>query len=243
MRAVAKTDVGCERDTNEDRVLALPDLGLVMVADGMGGQAKGEVASQMAVDIISSILSQQLADGRREDRQVPALLVDAVARAHEQIVSRAAGDAEMKGMGTTVVLALEQNGNLHIAHVGDSRAYLFQGGTLRQLTRDHSLVAEMISAGEITAKQARTHRLRNYLTRNLGNTDALQVDVQTVPWDAPDCLLLCSDGLASMVADKKIEKLLSRCGPDLERVCRELIDLANSKGGTDNISVIVACPQ
>jgi PPM family protein phosphatase len=243
MRAVAKTDVGRERDANEDCLLSLPELQLLMVADGMGGQARGEIASELAVTTIASALRECPPSQTGETADISSVIVRAIGLAHERILVRTAEVPAMKGMGTTVVLALERKGALHIAHVGDSRAYLLQAGALRQLTRDHSVVAEMIRAGEITPRQARTHRLRNYLTRNLGNPAAFEVDVQVASWSPNDCLLLCSDGLTSMVEDSRIEKLLKRYREDLERACQELIDTANSKGGKDNISVIVACPQ
>ncbi len=245
MRAAVRTDVGRTPAINEDCAFVDTDLGLLMVADGMGGHAAGEVASAIAVDVITSFLREALSneDGKPEPVGIRSLLFQTIARANRAIQVQAAADSALTGMGTTIVLALSRGGLLHIAHVGDSRAYLMRAGALRQLTRDHSVVAEMIRAGEITPKQARVHRLRNILSSCLGGEDVPQVDVQAVPWGNGDYLLLCSDGLNNMVEDRDIEKMLASCGADLEHACEALVKAANSKGGTDNISVILACPE
>jgi serine/threonine protein phosphatase PrpC len=247
MRAAARTDLGRCREINEDSVLFDPALGLLIVADGMGGHLAGEVASALAVETIAAYLREALAErnGGPGPDDIPSLLTGGVERAHEAILAKAAGEASLEGMGTTVVLAFSQPGALHIAHVGDSRAYMLEArnSSLRQLTRDHSLVAQMVDAGQITPKEARSHRLRNYLMRSLGSKGALDVDVEAGPWGRGDCLLLCSDGLTSMVDDHGIEKLVARYANDLDRGCLELVKAANSKGGKDNISVILACPE
>ena len=244
MRAAARTDVGRTRETNEDCVFSAPDIGLIMVADGMGGHAGGEVASDVAVATIVATLKEELLrpNGNGDSVDISSELVRSFERANDEILARVSDNPDLRGMGTTVVLALERNGTLHIAHVGDSRAYLLQGCILRRLTQDHSLVAEMLIAGQISAREARSHRLRNYLTRSLGQ-GVPQAEVQTIPWRPGDYLLLCSDGLTSMVDDRKIEKLLTRSSGDIGRACKELVDSANSKGGRDNISVVVACPE
>jgi len=244
MRAAARTDLGLCREINEDRVFADPERDLLILADGMGGHSAGEVASSLAVSAIAAYLAEA-PNGGLDTEGIAALLTRAVERAHEAILAKAAGDPDLRGMGTTVVLALSRPGVLHIAHVGDSRAYLFDSRkrSLRQLTRDHSLVAQMVEAGQITPKEARSHRLRNYLMRSLGSSAPLEVDAQAVPWGPGDCLLLCSDGLTNMVDDRGIEKLLVRSAGDLDGGCRALVAAANAKGGKDNISVILACPE
>jgi len=236
--------VGRMRESNQDCVFSAPDVGLIVVADGMGGHAGGEVASDVAVATIVAVLKDNLSqlNGGGDSAEICSALTRAFERANEEILARVSEDPDLKGMGTTVVLALEQHGTLHVAHVGDSRAYLFQERVLRRLTNDHSLVAEMVHAGEISTREARNHRLRNYLTRSLGQA-LPQAELQTAAWSSGDYLLLCSDGLTSMVDDRKIEKLLARYCTDLERACEELVDAANSKGGKDNISVVVACPE
>ncbi len=245
MRAAVRTDVGRVRESNEDCAFVDTDLGLLIVADGMGGHAAGEVASSIAMEVTTSFLRESLPNGdsKPEPIEIRSLLFQAIAQAGHAIQVRAAGDSALTGMGTTIVLALSRGGLLHIAHVGDSRAYLMREGSLRQLTSDHSVVAEMIRAGEITPKEARAHRRRNILSRCLGGESIPQVDVQAIPWSNGDCLLLCSDGLNTMVEDRKIEKMLARCRADLEHACEALVKAANSKGGKDNISVILACPE
>jgi protein phosphatase len=232
------------RETNQDCVFSAPDLGLVVLADGMGGHAGGEVASDVAITTIVAVLKDALLSRLDEvdSSELSSTLMRAFERANEKILDRASENADLKGMGTTVVLALEHRGTLHIAHVGDSRAYLLQQSALRCLTHDHSLVAEMVNAGELSPSQARNHRLRNYLTRSLGR-QVPQVELQSVTWHTGDYLLLCSDGLTSMLEDRKIEKLMTRYCPDLNKTCEELVKAANSKGGKDNISVVLACPD
>ena len=244
MRAASNTDVGRLSDLNEDRVFLDPGLGLIMLADGMGGHLGGEVASDLALSMITAVLKGDLLcmNSDASPDEISSLLIRAIKRANEQILARVSQDPNLKGMGTTVVLALERNGDLYIAHIGDSRAYLMQNGVLRQLTRDHSLVAEMLNAGEISPRELRNHHLRNYLTRSLGQQNP-QAEVQTTSWDHGDYLLLCSDGLTTMIDDREIETLLTRYSADLGRVCRELIDAANSRGGKDNITVALASPE
>jgi protein phosphatase len=142
-------------------------------------------------------------------------------------------------MGTTVVLALCQGERVHLAHVGDSRAYLFQHGVLRPLTEDHAVVAQWLRAGQLTPRQARTHPLRHQITRWLGGRE-VEAEVRCVTWHPGDRLLLCSDGLTTMVADRHIAALLRRGGMDLQAICATLVARANARGGTDNISVILA---
>jgi serine/threonine protein phosphatase PrpC len=245
VRVVELSDVGCRRQMNEDCAFVDAGNGLLVLADGMGGHAAGEIASDLAVKTIVAHMANvfsQLSGGAESD-SIMGSLTAAVSEASRQIHKRAAEDANLKGMGTTVVVAFCRERNAYLAHVGDSRAYLFQRGSLRQMTQDHSLMAEMIASGEISEKEARSHRLRSMLTRSLGNEFEVRADVQQFAWDAGDCLLLCSDGLTNMVDDAKIEKILRRHGKDLQRSCTELVKAANSYGGIDNITVILACPE
>ncbi|MBM3317098.1 MAG: Stp1/IreP family PP2C-type Ser/Thr phosphatase [Candidatus Eisenbacteria bacterium] len=245
MRASARTDVGRLRDTNEDCVVLDLELGLFMVADGMGGRNGGEVASRLAVDLTVSRLRESLPALGACPEPIPmaGLLSEALTSAGRAIHARAASSADLGGMGTTAVLAVARGSNLHVAHVGDSRAYLLRAGRLMPLTRDHSLVAEMVEKGEITSNEARTHRLRSILTQTLGGESAPQVDVAVVPWNKEDCLLLCSDGLSGELEDHRIEAILERFRTDLKRASQELIRAANVSGGKDNVSVILACPE
>lgn len=245
MKAVARTDPGRVRETNEDCVFVDPGIGLMVVADGMGGQAAGEVASRVAVDAIRSFLRRTLPPplGGADGEATASLLTRAIAEAAEAIREKAASAPEFTGMGTTAVVAVARDGLLHIAHVGDSRAYLLRGGSVTQLTRDHSLVAEMAESGEITEAQARTHRLRHILSRSLGGDSIPAPDVQVIGWSPGDRILLCTDGLSNMLEDDIIERVLTKPGVDLAQTCDALIGEANARGGKDNISVVLACAE
>lgn len=244
MKAVAKTHVGCRRENNEDRVFIDTSRGLLVLADGMGGQLAGEVASEQAISTVVSYVQNEWPDnGASGNGSLGELLIGCIGEANSAIYRRAAQDMNLKGMGTTIVIAICRGSQVNIAHVGDSRAYLFRDGKLQQLTGDHSLVAEMVTAGEITSQEARTHQLRSVLTRSLGNQPAVSPEIQEFSWSQDDLLLLCSDGLTGMVEDRGLEKILRRHAKDLERSCEELIRAAKSMGGIDNISVIVGRPD
>jgi len=241
VKAAAMTHVGCRRGNNEDRVFIDTSCGLLVLADGMGGQSAGEVASEQAVSTVASYVQNSRNDsGVSGSGSIGELLIGCIGEANSAIYRRATQDMNLKGMGTTIVIAICHGGHVNIAHVGDSRAYLFREGKLQQLTKDHSLVAEMVTAGEITSHEARTHQLRSVLTRSLGNKPAVYPETREISWSQDDLLLLCSDGLTGMVEDRKLEKILRRHAKDLERSCEELIRAAKAMGGIDNISVIVA---
>ena len=143
-------------------------------------------------------------------------------------------------MGTTVVLALCQRDTVHVAHVGDSRAYLLHHGKMRQLTEDHSVIAELIKAGQLTPTAARHHRLRHLITRSIGGPESAAPDLQCLPWAPGDFLLLCSDGLTNMVEDRAIKKCIVQGGADVQATCEKLVALAKTNGGKDNITVVLA---
>ncbi len=239
MKAAAATDRGRVRPANEDRVFADPKAGVLMVADGMGGHAAGEVASELAVRTISGILTGA---PRRAPAlaQPPEILREAIQRANAAIRARASEDLSLHGMGTTVAVVLADEARLWLAHVGDSRIYLVRAGEIHRLTQDHSLVAQLVKAGQITAAEARRHHLRNVITRSLGFETTVEAETQSLEWMPGDYLLLCSDGLTGMLEDTEIARAVTDGGPDLPAICRELIALANERGGTDNISVVVA---
>jgi serine/threonine protein phosphatase PrpC len=245
--ACALCDAGHSRPDNEDRVHADERTGLLIVADGMGGHAGGEVASAIAVDVIRSRTSRALrgsAGSPADAGGLEARLVAAIRQADRAIRDRAGEEPGLAGMGTTVVAAIAHGERVVIAHVGDSPAYLLHDGELTRLTEDHTLVAGLVRAGRLTPRQARTHRFRNVLTRNLGSgTRPLAVDVRSIAWVPPDRLLLCSDGLSSAVTDARIRAVMIRAGLDLDAACRRLVAAANEAGGRDNISVIVATPD
>jgi PPM family protein phosphatase len=238
MHVAAQSDRGRLRTTNEDCVLVNAALGLLIVADGMGGHAAGEVASAVAVEAIATYVQHHLPTGEASD-QTAALLQAALQTANETISTQARAHRPFRGMGTTVVLALCHGEWVHLAHVGDSRAYVCHQGVLRQVTQDHSVVAQLCQAGQLTPRQARTHPLRHQLTRWLGEREVVP-EVQSVTWQPGDRLLLCSDGLTTMVADRHIAALLRHRGTDLQAVCTALVARANAQGGADNISVILA---
>jgi protein phosphatase len=236
IEVASKTDPGKVRHNNEDRVLADSELGLLMVADGMGGHQAGETASEIAVTTIASLFRE----GAVQGGDMEDLIRQCIERANLEIRRQAAENPDLHGMGTTLVLALCDASKVLIAHAGDSRAYLLHEGRLSRLTEDHSLVEQMIRRGEITPKEALRHRLRNVVTRSLGNQAEAQPEIQSVAWSAGDCLMLCSDGLTNMLDDPRLQKLIVEGGCDLTHTCDRLVEAANHKGGTDNISVILA---
>ncbi|MFB3776462.1 MAG: Stp1/IreP family PP2C-type Ser/Thr phosphatase [Bryobacteraceae bacterium] len=239
MKAAAVTDRGRVRPANEDSVLADQEAGILIVADGMGGHAAGEVASDLAVRTISQGLREALATGPAAE-DIPALLRRVIGQANLAIRERAEGDPSLRGMGTTLAMALACRNRLWLAHVGDSRVYQLRDGRIRRLTEDHSLVCQMVKAGQISPQEARQHHLRNVITRSLGFDANAQPEIQEVEWAPGDYLLLCSDGLTNMIDDGEIAVVVAGHGPDLPSTCRELIALANERGGTDNISAVLA---
>jgi PPM family protein phosphatase len=238
MKVAAKSDVGRVRTNNEDCLLIDEPLGLLIVADGMGGHVGGEVASAMAITAIAAYVKNYVV--RPEPaHQTAALLQAAIRTADEAIWTHAYTHDNLRGMGTTVVLALCQAEQVHVAHVGDSRAYLLHHGEFRQLTEDHSVVAQLIKTGRLTPRRGRTHPLRHQITRSLGSREAV-ADLLCTTWQAGDYLLLCSDGLTNMVEDHNIKELILQGGTDVPAACEELVTRANANGGEDNISVILA---
>jgi serine/threonine protein phosphatase PrpC len=239
MKVAAMTDPGRVRPTNEDSFFADSRLGLLIVADGMGGHNGGEVASRIAVETISGIIAARLA-GPEEPEDVDGLIRDAIKQADIRIRERADEDPALQDMGTTLVLALCRGDVIHLAHVGDSRAYLIHNGSIRQLTEDHSLMAQMLKDGQLTKDDAPHFRLRHVVTRSLGSRVASEVDMATVLWRRGDYLLLCSDGLTNMLDDSELCSIIVAGGEDLQRSCQEAIDRANRKGGKDNITIVLA---
>jgi protein phosphatase len=233
----ARTDVGRIRAGNEDSLYAdaTPGRGLFIVADGMGGHAAGEVASEMAVTIVAQELatleSTEAVDAR--DR-----LINALRSANAAIYQRTVRESEKQGMGTTAsVLVLSDSGYL-IGQVGDSRVYLLRDGQLRQLTKDHSYVQEQVDAGYLTPEQARYHPYSNVITRCVGANDSVEPDIFVGPVQPGDVFLVASDGLTGMVDDKRLQQLLSS-GAAPRRVVDALIAEANGRGGLDNITAIL----
>jgi protein phosphatase len=223
-----KTDTGRQRRDNEDSAYARSPL--FVVADGMGGAQAGEVASQMAVQTFE----QDLPDEGSLEERLAELVHEANRRIHE--FSRT--DRDRAGMGTTLTAAYLGEDDLAIAHVGDSRAYLVRDGVLKRLTRDHSLVGELVQRGKLTEEQAAEHPQRSIITRALGPEPDVEVDTWTYPVRAGDVLLLCSDGLTSMVSEEEVSTIVSRAS-SLPQAGDELIAAANAAGGRDNITVVL----
>jgi len=240
------SDVGLMRANNEDAVHIAPEHGFVVLADGMGGYNAGEVASRIAVDNISAGLSCWLQDaaGRLADpRGAPftaaaglQALQACVTEANRAILDNARAEPDHAGMATTLVAALVYQERILIGHVGDSRAYRWRGGSLAQLTRDHSVLQEQIDAGLILPAQAAAGHYRNLLTRGLGVETTVLLDTQTIPLQAGDVYLLCSDGLTDMVSEAEIAAVLDS-GLPLHNMAHVLVAQANMSGGRDNVTV------
>jgi serine/threonine protein phosphatase PrpC len=226
---IAKTDTGRQRRENEDCALARAPV--FVVADGMGGAQAGEVASRIAVDAFAQGLPDS---GSPEER-----LASRVQEANQKIWEQSRTRHEHAGMGTTLTAAFLEDSELAIAHVGDSRAYLFRDGSIRRLTQDHSLVDELVRRGKLTEEQAAEHPQRSIITRALGAEPTVEVDTWTYPVRAGDVILLCSDGLTSMVPEERLQEILAETS-DLKLAAQKLIDEANAAGGRDNITVVLS---
>ena len=224
----SRTDIGCLRDHNEDSLVVTPPL--FAVADGMGGHAAGEVASEIAVRVLSE-LAPEHPDGEALGR--------AIEEANRAVIQAAREGRGRQGMGTTMTAAMLEGERLVIAQVGDSRAYLLHQGKLQQLTRDHSLMADMIEAGQLTPEEARSHPNRSVITRALGSDPHTQPDLYEINVETGDRLLICSDGLSGMIFDDQIENTLRRV-QDPQRCASQLVNEAIAAGGHDNVTVIVA---
>jgi protein phosphatase len=244
---VGKTDTGRVREHNEDTIASDVDVGLLVLADGMGGYNAGEVASGIAVKTITNLVREGLAreDLAAIDRSTgltrPSIVLrDAITRANKIIYQTARSQAECEGMGTTVVAALFYDNRISIAHVGDSRLYRQRGSEIAQVTMDHSLLQELVDRGFYSPEEAQRAANKNYVTRALGVEPQVEVEVQEQPVDKGDIFILCSDGLSDMVEDEDIRLTISTFGANLDTVAKQLIQLANENGGRDNVSVVLA---
>jgi PPM family protein phosphatase len=245
--ADAQSDVGRKRKGNEDALCLNDEQRLYVVADGMGGHAAGEVASRVAVDAIAEFV--ELTGGNQEITWPFGLddtisyegnrLKTAVRHANTRVIEATRESAEYEGMATTVAAVLVDGDIANLAHVGDSRIYLWNGASIEQLTRDHSWVNEQIENGAISPEQARSHPLRNVVTRALGGRADLVVDIQSRRMAPGDMLLLCSDGLTTMVPDDGIARILRESEGDVARATTALVSEANERGGEDNITVVL----
>ncbi|MBO5364649.1 MAG: Stp1/IreP family PP2C-type Ser/Thr phosphatase, partial [Clostridia bacterium] len=231
------SDIGCVRSLNEDSfcIYGFEEEqfpGFCVLSDGMGGHNAGEVASQKTVQFVAESLMETMAAERKE---LPKAMQCAVKDANERVFRMAVTNQGQQGMGATLVIAAVAQDEVYIANVGDSRAYAYRNGELMQITRDHSVVEEMLANGSITQEEARVHPQRNIITRAIGTDPIVEPDLFEYDYLAGDTLLLCSDGLTNMVSEIDIAKIVTSDLP-LEVRAQKLIDMANDFGGTDNIS-------
>jgi len=234
LRAAARTDVGRRRPANEDVFVLAPELGFFLVADGMGGHRAGQVASELAARAALATLRGLLG----APRSAQAKLAACVAGANGEILATARVKPELAGMGTTIVALLAEGGGVALAHVGDSRAYRLRGGAAERLTEDHTLVADLVRRGELGPAAAASHPHRHVLTRALGVRRALEADLAELAPEPGDVYLLCSDGLTGHVADDELAAVVA-AAPDLDTACERLVELANRRGGEDNVTVVL----
>jgi serine/threonine protein phosphatase PrpC len=243
----ARSHTGLRRHINEDTWCARPELGLFVVADGMGGHAAGEVASRLAVDAIQTFTSETASPDTHRTWPYPYdttislnanRLKAALRIANHRIAEAASASSDLRGMATTACAVLLEGDDAAVAHVGDSRVYLERAQELRQLTMDHSWVEEQVRAGVMDAHAARQHPWRNVVTRALSGGEDPESDVADIPLEPGDRVLLCSDGLTSVVSYEEVARRLRAPG-DLDTICSSLIDAANAAGGPDNITVLV----
>jgi len=248
IRYAAKTDVGMKRTHNEDYYTFLKDENLFIVADGMGGHASGEVASKLAADTVVEFYhrttDEEITWPYKMDRQLSYIenrLVCGIKLANWRVFEAATRDARFKGMGTTIVSCLISGDRAYVAHVGDSRGYVVKrDGTIRQITRDHSLLEDYKEAKpDMTEEEQRNFPHKNVITRALGMRDSVQVDVKQYPIDDGDTLLLCCDGVSGMIEDPALGRIVFENGGNVEQAVGELVDTANKNGGVDNITAIL----
>lgn len=240
------TDPGRMRSNNEDSYSLVPEIGLAVLADGMGGHLAGEVASGIAVDIVARKLTDVFAELPAKKKQPTdgnsveaASVVDAIKLANSAIFEASTTRPECAGMGSTIVVAVFYTNKVCIAHVGDSRIYRYRDGTLEQVTEDHSMMQELLRRGLISAEEARISPNKNVVTRALGVDAGVQPDVSEQTLRAGDLYLLCSDGLTDVLLDADIAQFLGQYGQDLEAAAERLVQEANARGGPDNVSVIL----
>jgi len=246
LQTASLTDPGRVRDHNEDCIESRPDIGLFVLADGMGGYNAGEVASGMATSLISDGLQETwsprgLAGRGREDTKALSeqLIKDQVARANSAIFTTSQNNPECAGMGTTLVVTLFFDNFMTVAHIGDSRLYRLRGESMEQVTRDHSLLQEQLDSGLITPEEAKLSQNKNLVTRALGIDPSVQPEVHVYETQPDDTYLLCSDGLSDMVEDEEIRLTLITLKSNPNLTVQQLVQAANDNGGRDNISAML----
>ncbi|MFQ6023878.1 MAG: Stp1/IreP family PP2C-type Ser/Thr phosphatase [Acidiferrobacterales bacterium] len=245
------TDPGIIRPNNEDRISTTPEIGLAVVADGMGGHQAGEVASGMAVDVVTrhvvNVIARQAKTSTKhtskKKQDGPSFefeaVSEAIALANAAIFELAQSSPNCSGMGTTVVVTLFHDNKVCVGHVGDSRLYRYRGGKLELLTEDHSLVQELVTRGLITPEEARSSANKNLVTRALGIEPTVESQIMEETLKDKDIYLLCSDGLNDVVPDEITATILQECGDDLQGAVDRLVAEVNARGGPDNVSIIL----
>ena len=246
LEIVVRTDPGMVRGHNEDAVFANPNLGLAILADGMGGYNAGEVASGMATTLLSTELdaafnatSPDEVDGETGAPFAHRCILEKVAATNSAIFNAAESQPQYAGMGTTLVTALFYDNRVTVAHIGDSRLYRLRGAEFGPITRDHSLLQEQLDSGMISVEEARHSQNKNLVTRALGVDPEVETEMHDHDVQPGDLYLLCSDGLNDMVEDEEIQLTLQMLGANLELAATQLIQMANDNGGRDNVSVIL----
>jgi len=247
IRSVGSTDVGKVREHNEDTIGVDADIGLLVLADGMGGYNAGEVASGIAVKTVMSLVKEAIerqdltADDKDSGLSRPSIVLrDSIMRANKIIYQTAKTQPQCEGMGTTIVACLFFDNKVAIAHVGDSRLYRLRASRFEQMTLDHSLLQELVDRGFYSQEEAARASNKNYVTRALGVEPTVEVEIHEEPAQKGDYYVLCSDGLSDMIEDEDIHLTISTFSASLETIAKQLIQLANDNGGRDNISVVLA---
>ena len=242
MRVGACTDTGTVRQINEDCYYIPQDINrdipLFIVADGMGGHRAGEVASKDAVDSVVKHITDNFENYVNENVNLLKLLKESILRANHIIYEKSLTDVSLDGMGTTLAAVLIHNNKLYIGHVGDSRVYVVRRNNIYQLTRDHSYVEHLVENGTITRDQAASHPQRNIITRALGCEEIVEIDVSIRKFFDIDTFIMCSDGLTNYITDEQIMRKV-QSSDSCQQIAEELVEMANSAGGSDNITVVI----
>ena len=246
LEIASHTDPGMVRTNNEDSIASVPDKGLVVLADGMGGYNAGEVASGMATTVLTTELRQLLedhapyaVDPQSGQKAAVKMLQQQIAKANTTIYQASQSQPQYAGMGTTLVLALFYDNKVMVAHIGDSRLYRMRGNEFSQVSKDHSLLQEQIDAGMLTKEQAKLSSNKNLVTRAMGIDPAVEAEIREYETRSGDIYLLCSDGLSDMVNDEDIGMTLQALRANLNLAAQQLVQMANDNGGRDNVSVIL----
>lgn len=239
LRVKGATDTGKTRPNNEDSFnygYLCDDSVWAIVCDGMGGANAGHIASKTTVDLVTESIQSNYKP-QMDDNSIRNLILTAINKANSLVFDMAAKDQALSGMGTTVVVCIVRNGMLHIAHAGDSRAYILGDVANRQITEDHTVVQYLLNHGEITSEQAENHPQKHYITRAVGVEAELDIDYNELSVSEHDIILICTDGLSNHINDFEMSQIVTR--ENFEHCADELIEKANASGGTDNITVVV----